>query len=148
MVLSNSSIALLERRGYLFLFDFSPTLTGEEPYFSLQRIKYYALLCGINVKDDWDYAETTRNLAKRVFDHLSAGNQLSSLFQLNTENELVKVHHDHFLLTLELELRSPNVSGESYYTAFNKVITYEYNEMQKAQIGLELPVLLKHRTRC
>ena len=99
--------------------------------FSLQRVRYYAALCGVKLDNDWNYADISIHIAEKIYNHISTGNPVNSLFPLNTENELVSAHQELFLLMLENELRSPQASGESYYTAINRVITQEYNDMQQ-----------------
>ncbi|PWJ10450.1 DUF2971 domain-containing protein [Ruminococcus flavefaciens] len=103
--------------------------------FALQRVRYYALLCGVNIKQEWDYAEVSRNLAMRIFMHISSGGKVASLFELDKSNELVRVHQEYFLISLEKELLqarlNPNADGEFYYKAINHVIDTEYNNMQK-----------------
>lgn len=72
--------------------------------FALQRVRYYALLCGVDIKQEWDYAEVSQNLAMRIYMHISSGGKVASLFELDKSNQLVHAHQEYFLLSLEKEL--------------------------------------------
>lgn len=98
--------------------------------FALHRIRYYAAFCGVNVKQEWNYDDVAKNLALRIYEHISQGNSIQSLGVMNSENKLVKAHQEVFLLTLEVELTTQPSNGESYYIAINKVIKNEFDEMQ------------------
>ena len=99
--------------------------------FSLHRVRYYASLCGVILKPEWDYAEVSRHLAMRVFEHISSGGQFASLFELDKSNDLVRAHQEYFILSLGNELLYQDANGESYYKAINHVIDTEFKEMQK-----------------
>lgn len=103
--------------------------------FALQRVRYYALLCGVDIKQEWDYAEVSRHLAMCILMHISSGGKVASLFELDKSNEPVRVHQETFLISLDNELLkarlNPNADGEFYYKAINHVIYTEYNNMQK-----------------
>jgi len=103
--------------------------------FAVQRVRYYASLCGVAVKPEWDYAEISRHLSMCVFMHITSGGKVASLFELDKTNDLIHAHQEYFLFSLENELLkerlNPDASGESYYRAINHVIENEYSDMQK-----------------
>ena len=99
--------------------------------FLLQRIRYYANLCGVTVKDGQQYEEIAEKFAKRIYEHLSFGNPIESLCSLSNDL-LVKAHQEYFLLALKVELTSPYANGDSYYKAINHVINREFSEIQEA----------------
>ena len=99
--------------------------------FALQRICYYASLCGITVKPEWNYGTIAEKIAIKTYEHISAGGKVTSLFELDKNNALVHAHQEIFLLSLENELLKTDASGESYFKAIDHVINTEYNDMQK-----------------
>lgn len=119
----------------------SPPNQFDDPYdcniyvddneFALQRIHYYASLCGVEVKSGWNYVDIANNLAMKIYMHCSQGNEIESLFNLNEENELVRSHQQIFLLTVKSKIQAKNATGDSYFNAFYEVINQELNDMQK-----------------
>lgn len=103
----------------------------EEQTFALERIKYYSLLCGVDVKPEWKYEDISYNLSMKIYNHISAGNLLESIYEPDKDNELVNLHQQRFFNTLKIELMSPDVNEESYFKAFNKVIKCEYQDIQQ-----------------
>lgn len=99
--------------------------------FALQRICYYASLCGITVKPEWSYGTIAEKIAIKTYEHISTGGKVTSLFELDKNNALVHAHQEIFLLSLENELLKTDASGESYYKAINHVIENEFSDMQK-----------------
>lgn len=99
--------------------------------FSLQRIRYYASLLGIIVKQEWNYADIAREIAVFIYKHISSGGTIESLFEFDKNNEIVKLHQEHFILSLKIELLQPNADDNSYYKAINHVIDKEYNDLQE-----------------
>jgi len=97
--------------------------------FVRKRIQYYAFLCGVDVKPEWDYEKTTNNLAIRIYEHMKAGGTVDTLFERCKDNQLVNVHQEYFQLMLKKEFLIPD--GESYYRAINAVINQEYQEIQQ-----------------
>ena len=100
----------------------------DEKEFALKRIHYYAFLCGVEVKPDWDYGKTIYTLALKIYDHLKAGGAVDMLFERSHNNELVYEHQKRFQLMLKKELLIPDEN--SYYRAINSVIYQEYQELQ------------------
>lgn len=98
--------------------------------FALQRICYYASLCGIIINQEWNYVDVSRNVAMRIYEHISSGGSLETLFSMNKTNDLVHAHQEYFLLSLKKELMRLNADGNSYYRAINNVIDKEYDDMQ------------------
>lgn len=127
--LRNNTVYLSAPTDFDDPYDCNVYVDGSE--FALQRIRYYASLCGMTVKPEWDYAEVSRNLAMRVFMHISSGGRVASLFDLDKSKDLVRAHQKYFLLSLENELLKLDANGESYYKAINHVIDTEFNDMQE-----------------
>lgn len=100
--------------------------------FALQRIRYYASLCGVEVKSEWNYNDVAYHLAQKIYEHCSSGKPLESICNLSNENKIVHAHQERFLLNIKLELISPNANGDSYFIALNKVITRDFNEIQES----------------
>lgn len=127
--LANNTVHLSAPSEFDDPYDCNVYVAGNE--FALQRVQYYASLCDVIIKQEWDYAEVSRNLAKHIFMHISSGGKVASLFELDKNNQLVHAHQEYFLLSLEKELLKADADGESYYKAINHVIDTEYNNMQK-----------------
>ena len=119
----------------------SSPLNFDDPYdcniyidyneFALQRAQYYSSLCGITVRQEWNYNELLYNLAECVYNHISSGKKIESLFELDNNNDLVYKTQKIFLLSLKVELSKIDADGESYYKAINYVINNEYNNIQE-----------------
>lgn len=113
--LANNTVHLSAPSEFDDPYDCNVYVAGNE--FALQRVQYYASLCDVNIKQEWDYAEVSRNLAKHIFMHISSGGKVASLFELDKNNQLVHAHQEYFLLSLEKELLKADADGESYYKA-------------------------------
>ena len=99
--------------------------------FCLQRIRYYAELCGVNVEPEWDYGTVSMRLAEIIHNNGISGKSLEEYYINRNDSEMVKMQNEIFFLKLQLELSSPKANGESYYIAFNNAIKAEYDEIQK-----------------
>ena len=120
--LTNNTVHLSAPNEFDDPYDCNVYVDGNE--FALQRVRYYASLCGVNIKQEWDYAEVSRNLAMHIFMHISSGGKVSVLFELDKNNQLVHAHQEY-------ELLKAYADGGSYYKAINHVIDTEYNNVQK-----------------
>ena len=101
----------------------------DEKEFALKRIHYYAALCGVEVKPEWDYEKTINILAVQIYIHLIEGGTIDTLFERSDDNKLVNAHQEYFQLMLKKELFTSD--GESYYRAIDAVINQEYQDLQK-----------------
>ena len=97
----------------------------------MQRIRYYAELCGLELPENSGFEDISRALAYRIYDHLCNKKNIESLFNNNGANELTNTHLAFFRLILTKELVLPNADGDSYYKAFNHIIDTEYKELQE-----------------
>ena len=100
--------------------------------FALQRIRYYSSLCGICIQQEWEYEDIARRLATYIYQHLSLGRKVHTLFRLDENNSLVRAYQENFLLCLEYELSKQNANSQSYYKAFQQVIDEEYRSIQES----------------
>ena len=98
--------------------------------FALQRIRYYAELCGVDVNPEWNYEEVSMQLAEKIYTHSVSGKPLDEFYKHRQDCEMIRLHHEAFFLRLQLALSSPETNGESYSVAFNKAIKEEYDEIQ------------------
>ena len=55
-------------------YDCNIFIDGKE--FALQRIRYYASMCGISTNQEWDYADISQKLAMRIYTHISSGGKV------------------------------------------------------------------------
>ncbi|MCH5193039.1 MAG: DUF2971 domain-containing protein [Oscillospiraceae bacterium] len=128
--------ALMNNTVYL-----SPPSDFDDPYdcnifvneyeFALQRIRYYASSCGVDVDTKWSYIETAHHLANKIFLHLSSGNSIETLFRLDETNVMDHKNKIIFQLTLKINLVSPQVNEMSLYNTFNEVIQNEIYAIQQ-----------------
>lgn len=72
--LTNNTVHLSAPNEFDDPYDCNVYVDGNE--FALQRVRYYASLCGVNIKQEWDYAEVSRNLAMHIFMHISSGGKV------------------------------------------------------------------------
>lgn len=98
--------------------------------FALQRIRYYAGLCGVYVNPKWNYEEVSMHLARKIYNHLISGKTLDEFYKYRQDNEIIRLHHEAFFMRLKLELISTDANGDSYSKAFKEVIKEEYDEIQ------------------
>lgn len=110
-------------------YDCNIYVDGRE--FASQRICYYASLCGIKINPEWNYDTIAKKIAIKIYEHISAGGKLTSLFELDKSNNLVLAHQKIFLLSLENELSKVDADDENYYKAINHVIDTEFTGMQE-----------------
>lgn len=131
--LTNNTVYLSAPSDFDDPYDCNVYVDGSD--FAIQRVRYYASLCGVSVTPEWDYAEISRHIAMRVFMHITSGGEVASLFELDKTNDLVRAHQEYFLLSLEHEILkerlNPDAGGESCYKAINHVIDTEFSDMQK-----------------
>lgn len=103
--------------------------------FALQRAKYYSSLCGIVVKQEWNYADVLRKLAEYVFNHVVSSGKVSSLFDLDTSNDLVCANQKYFIISLECEMSKDDfkidIGSEYYRKIIDNVIYKEFNDIQQ-----------------
>ena len=99
--------------------------------FFLQRLRYFANICGVEINLSLNYQELAMKLAETIYQHIYSGKSLEDFYKNRNDCELIRLDHEAFFLRLELELRSANANEYSYYIAFNKAITTEYNDIQK-----------------
>ena len=125
--LKNNTVYLSQPSCFDDPYDCNTFIDGKE--FALKRIRYYASLCGVEVKPYWDYERVIKNLAIKIHDHLKAGGTVDTLFEPSADNDLVNAHQVLFQLMLKQELLTSD--GESYYRAINSVIDQEYQGLQK-----------------
>lgn len=125
--LKNNTIYLSQPSKFDDPYDCNLFVDGKE--FALKRIHYYASLCGVEAKTDWDYEKTINTLALKIHGHLNEGGTVDALFERSVDNKLVNAHQEYFQLMLKKELFASD--GNSYYRAINAVITQEYQELQK-----------------
>ncbi len=127
--LRNNTVYLSEPKAFDDPYDCNIYIEGTE--FALQRLRYYAEMCGVKIDDKWNYEDLSIKLAEKLYLYSTSGKKLDELYKNRNDSELVRQHNDIFFLTLQNELSSPNADGSSYYNAFNKVINDEYNDIQK-----------------
>lgn len=101
----------------------------DENKFALQRICYYASLCGICINPKWEYADIAYALASYIYEHISSGGKVEELFDTDNVNERVRLMQENFLLRIKNEL-TPNADGNSYYRAINSTLYEEFKLMQ------------------
>ena len=99
--------------------------------FALGRISYWAQLCGIKIKPDWDYSKIAYELSLYIYKHLSSGKSIDTIFRTEIDSEILKLQKQYFLSILELELISPFANENSYSEAFYKVIKQDYRDLCK-----------------
>ena len=128
--LKNNTVYLSNPKEFDDPYDCNIYIDGTE--FALQRLRYYAELCGVKIDDNWNYEELSIEFAKKLYQYVSSGGSLDELYINRNDCELVHLHNEKFFLTLQIELSSPNADGSSYYNAFNKVINDEYKDIQKS----------------
>lgn len=127
--LKNNTVYLSSPKDFDDPYDSNIYIDSNE--FALQRIRYYAELCGVLVENEWDYETVSLKLAQKIFNHGSAGKSLDDFHVNRTDSEIIRLHHEKFFLILKNELSSTMANGDSYYIAFNKAINDEYEEIQK-----------------
>ena len=125
--LQNNTVYLSSPSAFDDPYDCNVFIDGKE--FAQKRVQYYALLCGVEVKSDWNYDKTIYTLAVKIYSHLKEGGTVDTLFERPDDNKLVNAHQEYFQLMLKKELITPD--GESYYRAINSVIVQECQELQK-----------------
>lgn len=103
----------------------------DEKEFNFQRIRHYASWLGIVVKKDWNYSDIAQSIAMHIYNHISSGKNVESLFELDMNNQNVHLQQKFFLLSLENELLQKDADGNSYYKAINRVLNTEYSDIQK-----------------
>lgn len=126
--LENNTVFLSAPSGFDDPYDCNLFVDADE--FALQRIRYYAELCGVAVKNEWKYDEVSMHLAERIYNHGIAGKALNEFYIHREDSEIISLYHEKFFLILQLELRSEKANEKSYYVAFNKAIKREYDEIQ------------------
>lgn len=126
--LENNTVFLSAPSGFDDPYDCNLFVDADE--FALQRIRYYAELCGVAVKNEWKYDEVSMHLAERIYKHCRPGKALDELYTHRKESEIISLYHEKFFLILQLELSSEKTNEKSYYAAFNKAIKEEYDEIQ------------------
>ena len=125
--LQNNTVYLSSPSVFDDPYDCNICIDGNE--FARRRIQYYACLCDVEVKPEWDYEKTINNLAIKIYEHIKDGGTVDTLFERCKENQLINAHQEYFQLMLKKELLISD--GEGYYRAINDVINQEYQEIQQ-----------------
>ena len=125
--LRNNTVFLSAPSGFDDPYDCNICIDWNE--FAQKRIQYYAFMCGVKVKPEWDYEKTINLLAIKIYEHLKEGGTVDTLFKRNDDNKLVNAHQEYFQLILQKELLLSD--GEGCYRAVNSVISHEFQRIQE-----------------
>lgn len=108
------------------------TILVDEQEFARHRIAYYAQLCGLDVRSEWDYSKIAYEFSSHLYQGLKAGETLTDLFPACLRNDdKFEMQQEIFTLSLQTGLyefqQSENVWGEAFY----KAIHQEYVDLHR-----------------
>lgn len=117
------------------------TILVDEQEFARHRIAYYAQLCGLELRPEWDYSKIAYEFSCYLYQRLKEGNVLPDLFpKCSYNSEIFEMQHTIFALSLQTGLyefqQSENAWGKIFYKAIHQEYVDWHNEsIQKFRVS-------------
>ena len=100
------------------MFDdpFDSLVLVDELTYATGVIKGCARMCGVDVKESWDYSKTSYELGLKMYNDLNSGKAFEDLFEIHEdETEISRLNKEHFLLSVKNELLKPFEYNDIFY---------------------------------
>ena len=125
--LENNTVYLQEIKKFDDNYDCTLSINIEE--FARLRIEYYAKICGVNIKDEWDYNKCEYEFSVFLYNKINNGMDLEQIFGITKLSTNEDYRRSNFCLILKSVFLKCGDQDNVWHIAFSQAINNEYADM-------------------